>query len=148
MRKWFLLATGILTALLGGVLTVLGLSGAQHASERAAPLLALSLQLGEHLDPSDWQRHWELSSLTTAAAGGALVLGGIAIALRKRWGFLILGSTLVLTAAFPWMLKIVGMSRYPYETVGWVETLVLLTLAFVAFCGFTAVRRMAANENT
>jgi hypothetical protein len=31
-----------------------------------------------------------------ATVGGALVLGGIAIAFHKRWGFLILGSTMVL----------------------------------------------------
>ena len=145
-QNWLLRAIGLLAALLGGGLTVLGLVGAHQTPELATPLLLAGQQLGEPFDPSDWQRHWSVSTLTLAALGGGLVLGGIAIVLRKRWGFLVLGSTLLLSAAFPWTLRLAGISRYPFEKAGWVETAAMVALACSAYFGFTAARRMPADE--
>ena len=141
-------AIGTTTALLGAVLLVLGVLGAHQASERAMHHFVASLQLGQGFDPCDWQKHWYLASVTIAAIGSALALGGTLVALHRRWGLLIVGSAILLTATYPWALKVAGFNRYPYENPDWVETLVLIGLACAAFYGFIAARRTTANGKT
>jgi hypothetical protein len=102
--------------------------------------LLASMRSGGPFDLSDRRRHWYLASAVIAVGGGALVIGGVAIALRKRWGLLVVASTIVLNESSSWIAEATGFARYPYEHPKWVETLIFLLLASAALYGYFAAR--------
>jgi hypothetical protein len=64
---------------------------------------------------------------------------------RRRWGFLVFAFAAAFGALGPWILKLFGLSKYPYERVDIVETVVLLALALLAVRGFSdGARRVGA----
>ena len=137
-------AIGGATVLFGGLLVVLGIMGAFQLSDRPTKRLFASMKLGGPFDLSDWLRHWYLACATVAAGGGALVIGGVAIALRKRWGFLVVASTIVLNESSSWIAEATGYARYPYEHPHWVESTFWLLMACVALYGYLATRDRSA----
>ena len=76
-----------------------------------------------------------------AALGGTISVAGVAIMFRKRWGFLVFAFAAGFGALGPWILKLFGLSKYPYERADIVETVVLLALALLAIRGFLSGAR-------
>ena len=60
---------------------------------------------------------------------------------RRRWGFLVLAFASTLGVVGPWILKLLGLEKYPYERADVVETVILIALSFLALRGFVSASR-------
>ena len=87
-------------------------------------------------DSSTWLYHWRLWGIGIACGGGAIAIAGVALALGKRWGFLLLALVMIFAATVPWIIQGFGLTRYPYERPGSMETFVFLALALPALWGY------------
>jgi hypothetical protein len=128
---------GMAVSLLGGAVAIVGLTGIQSGPSIAA----LATELVRNPDTSAfgccaWLRHWRLWGIGIACGGSAIALAGAALALGKRWGFLLLGSILAFAAIAPWVIQALQLTKYPYERAGLTETLVYLALSLLSAWGY------------
>jgi hypothetical protein len=88
------------------------------------------------MDAADWLFRWRLSLAVVGAAGGTLLVSGLAIPRGRRWGLLTVSAAASCVAAFPWILKVTAGPRYQFETASLLETSVLLAVAAVSAGGY------------
>ena len=116
---------GVAVLLLGVALTVTGIVGIVHASSVPAAV-----------NSSAWLYHWRLWGIGIGCGGGAIAIAGVALALGRRWGFLLLALVMIFAATAPWIAQGLGLTKYPYERAGSMETFVFLALSFPALWGY------------
>jgi hypothetical protein len=88
------------------------------------------------VDAPAWLAHWRVWGLGVACAGGAIATAGVAVALNKRWGLLLLGIVLFIAAMAPWIAQWLGLTRYRFERAGMGDTLVFMAFSFLAIWGY------------
>ena len=67
--------------------------------------------------------------------GLSVASSGIALRLRRLWGFLLLAAASMVTAMFPWLLQVSGTLRFAFEVPRVGETVIC---AAVAACSIAA----------
>ena len=99
--------------------------------------LAALMRLQElEMDAADWLFRWRLSLVVVGAAGGTLLVSGLAILRGRRWGLLTVSAAALCVAAFPWILRVTAGTRYQFEAASLLETSVLLTVAAMSAGGY------------
>ena len=88
------------------------------------------------IDSSTWLHHWRLWGIGIACCGAAVAIAGAALALQRRWGFMLLALIMLLAATGPWILQGVGLASYAFERPGSTETFVFVVLSLTAFWGY------------
>ena len=116
---------GVVVLLLGVALAATGIVG--MLSGPSMPSMG---------DSSTWLYHWSLWGIGIGCGGGAVAIAGGALALGRRWGFLLLALVMIFAATAPWIIQGLGLTRYPYERAGSMETFVFLALALPALWGY------------
>jgi hypothetical protein len=96
-------------------------------------------------DASDWSLHWRASSVLIVALGVLLVAAGAALFRRRRWGFALLLCVAATVTLLPWLLYVVGFSRYAFERPTVLESAVSLAVAVAAFIAY---RRFQVSDAT
>jgi hypothetical protein len=134
------LNVGIAISVFGAALTLIGITGTLRGPSTVALADALrpSGDTGA-VDCCTWLHHWHLWGIGITGSGALLVMAGTALASRRRWGFLLLTSLLMLAAIVPWALQAFHLARYPYERPNIAETLVYVLMSAMAAWGY--VRR-------
>jgi hypothetical protein len=66
-----------------------------------------------------------------------MAVAGAAVALGKRWGFMLLASILAFAGIAPWVIQALRLTAYPYERAGVAETLVYLALSTLSAWGYS-----------
>lgn len=128
---------GIVILLLGIALMAAGIAGITHGSSMAALAdAAAHARDAAAFDSSSWLHHWRLWGIGIACCGTAIAIAGAALALQKRWGFMLLALVMALAATGPWIIQGVGLARYAFERPGSMETLVFVALSLPAFWGY------------
>jgi len=127
---------GMVFIALGATLAALGITGVIHGPSMAEFSDTLAQSRGLAFDRSTWLVHWRAWGSGLACAGAVVGFGGAALALRKRWGLLLLATVLFLSATAPWVLQWFGLVRYRFERPGSVETFVQLAFALLATWGY------------
>ena len=128
---------GIVIMLLGIAVAAAGVVGATRGPSMAAFAEALARsRASSALDSSTWLHHWRLWGIGIGCGGGAIVIAGGALALGRRWGFLLLALVMIFAATAPWIIQGLGLTRYPYERAGSMETFVFLALSLPAVWGY------------
>jgi hypothetical protein len=87
-------------------------------------------------DSSTWLYHWRLWGIGIGCGGGAIAIAGVALALGRPWGFLLLALVMIFAATGPWIIEGLGLDRYPYERAGSMETFAFLALSLPALWGY------------
>jgi hypothetical protein len=82
-----------------------------------------------------WSTRWRLSSAVLIVIGLSIASAGIALSLRRAWGFLLLATASMVTAAFPWLLQVAGTLHFAFEVPRAGET---MTCVAVTFCSVAA----------
>ena len=92
-------------------------------------------------------RHRLAGKCTTREHPGglAIAVSGAALAVGRRWGFLLLAIAMIFAATAPWIIQGLGLTRYPYERAGSMETFVFLALSLPAVWGYFRHRSRAAD---
>jgi hypothetical protein len=104
-----------------------------------------ALPAPQPFDASDWSLHWRVSSVLIVVLGVMLVAAGVALFRRRRSGFALLLCVAATTALLPWLLYIVGFSRYAFEQPTVLESAVSLAVAVTAFIAY---RRFKVSDAT
>ena len=128
---------GIVTVLLGIAVAAAGVVGIMRGPSMAALAEALARsRASSAFESSTWLHHWTLWGIGIGCGGGAIATAGAALALGRRWGFLLLGLVMIFAATAPWIIQGLGLTRYPYERAGSIETFVFLALSLPAVWGY------------
>lgn len=128
---------GIAILLLGTAVAVAGVMGTLRGPSMAALADAVAhARDSSAIDSATWLHHWRLWGIGIACGGGAVAIAGAALALGRRWGFILLAFVMFLAATVPWILQGLGLTRYPYERAGSRETFVFLALSLPAIWGY------------
>jgi hypothetical protein len=127
---------GAVVTVAGSVLFALGVRGVLDAPALALSHLTAELSRGSSLNVCAWRTRWIWWSSIVAGVGGAIGISGIAVAFRRRWGFLILAIAAALGALGPWILKVFDLAKYPYERANILETVILIAFSLLALRGF------------
>jgi len=128
---------GIAILLLGITVAAAGIVGITRGPSMAALTSAVA-HAGDSsaIDSSTWLHHWRLWGIGIACCGAAIAIAGAALALQRRWGFMLLALVMSLAATGPWIIEGLGLATYPYERPGSVETFVFVVLSLLAFWGY------------
>lgn len=128
---------GIVILLLGIALTAAGIAGITHGPSMAALANAMAHSRDSvPLDRATWLHHWRLWGIGIACCGATIAVAGAALALQKRWGFMLLAFVMALAATGPWIIQGVGLARYAFERPGSMETFVFVALSLPALWGY------------
>jgi len=127
MKTRFTGALSLLVGLAAIVLGVWGFSLTEAMTEASS---------SKPFDAQHWSLHWRTWSLLIVTLGVALLAAGSALLKRKRWGFILLALVAVLAAFIPWLLRIVGFSRYVFEQPRVTECGVFLTIGIASFFAY------------
>jgi hypothetical protein len=128
---------GIVILLLGiavGAAGIVGIMPGPSAAALADAMARSSASSG--IDSSIWLHHWRLWGIGIGCGGLAIAISGAALALGRRWGFLLLAIAMIFAATAPWIIQGLGLTRYPYERAGSMETFVFLALSLPAVWGY------------
>jgi|SRR5271167_4609639 len=137
---------GVLVVISGLALLTLGVRGIIDAPMLALSHLTSELRRGSSLDVCAWRTRWIWWCSVVAVVGGAIGIAGVAVVFQKRWGFLVLALAAALGAVGPWILRLVGLEKYPYERASVVETVILFAFSLLALRGFlSGARRIGAT---
>ena len=137
---------GVVILILGIAVAAAGIVGVMHGPSVAtlADAIARSPASSE-IDSSTWLHHWRLWGIGIGCGGMAIALSGAALAAGKPWGFLLLAIAMIFAATAPWIIQGLGLTRYPYERAGSMETFVFLALSLPAVWGYLRHRSRAAD---
>jgi hypothetical protein len=84
-------------------------------------------------DAEHWSFHWRASSLLIVVLGFALLAAGTALFKYKRSGFVLLAFVAALAALLPWVLRLVGFSRYVFEQPSALESTIFISIGIASF---------------
>lgn len=128
---------GSVILLLGIALAAAGIAGVTQGSSMAALTDAVARSRDSAaFDSSMWLHHWRLWGIGIACCGAAIGIAGAALAMQKRWGFMLLALVMAFAATGPWIIQGAGLARYAFERPGSMETFVFVALALPAFWGY------------
>jgi hypothetical protein len=128
---------GIVILLLGIAVGAAGIAGIMHGPSVAALAEAMARsRASSEIDSSTWLHHWRLWGIGIGCGGVVIAISGAALALGRRWGFLLLALAMIFAATAPWIIQGLGLTRYPYERAGSMETFVFLALSLPAVWGY------------
>jgi hypothetical protein len=128
---------GIVILLLGIAVAAAGIVGITHGPSVAALAEAMARsRASSEIDSSTWLHHWRLWGIGIGCGGVVIAISGAALALGRRWGFLLLALAMIFAATAPWIIQGLGLTRYPYERAGSMETFVFLALSLPAVWGY------------
>jgi hypothetical protein len=135
---------GIVILLLGIAVAAAGIVGIMHGPSAAAlaEAMARSRPTSE-IDSSTWLQHWRLWGIGIGCGGTAIAISGAALAAGREWGFLLLAIAMIFAATAPWIIQGLGLTRYPYERAGSMETFAFLALSLPAVWGYFRHRSRA-----
>jgi len=137
---------GIVILILGIVVAAAGIVGIMHGPSMAALANAIARSPAPSgIDSSMWLHHWRLWGIGIGCGGMAIALSGAALAAGRQWGFLLLATAMIFAATAPWIIQGLGLTRYPYERAGSMETFVFLALSLPAVWGYLRHRSRAAD---
>jgi hypothetical protein len=137
---------GIVILLLGIAVAAAGIVGIMHGPSVAALADAIARSPApSEIDSSTWLHHWRLWGVGIGCGGMAIALSGAALAAGRQWGFLLLATAMIFAATAPWIIQGLGLTRYPYERAGSMETFVFLALSLPAVWGYLRHRSRAAD---
>lgn len=91
---------------------------------------------GGILDSADFEFRWRLMASIIGLAGTALFISGVALWRRQQWGLLTISAVAIVLAAYPWVLRALGISRYGFEAPEGLDTAVLIGIAGVSAAAF------------
>ena len=132
---------GIVILLLGIAVGVAGIVGIMHGPSMAALAEAMARSpASSAIDSSTWLHHWRLWGIGIGCGGVAIAISGAALARGRQWGFLLLAIAMIFAATAPWIIQGLGLTRYPYERAGSMETFAFLALSFPAVWGYFRYR--------
>jgi hypothetical protein len=137
---------GVVLGVLGLAITGFGIYGAIRGPGSAAVFDAV-LKTFESSDfvYSAWLERWRLWGVGFACAGAAIAVGGAAVTLQRRWGFLVLAFAFFAAAIAPWILQWLQLVRFAFESPDLLETIVYSALSgFAAFGYFYRPRQTDA----
>ena len=137
---------GIVILILGIAVAAAGIVGIMHGPSMAALANAIARSPAPSgIDSSMWLHHWRLWGIGIGCGGMAIALSGGALAAGRPWGFLLLAIAMTFAATAPWIIQGLGLTRYPYERAGSMETFVFLALSLPAVWGYLRHRSRAAD---
>ena len=137
---------GIVILILGIAVAAAGIVGIMHGPSMAALANAIARSPAPSgIDSSMWLHHWRLWGIGIGCGGMAIALSGGALAAGRPWGFLLLAIAMTFAATAPWIIQGLGLTRYPYERAGSMETFVFLALSLPAIWGYFRHRSRAAD---
>lgn len=84
-----------------------------------------------------WSTRWKLSSAVLIVIGVSTASAGIALILRRAWGFLLLATASMVTAAFPWLLQTAGTLQFAFEVPRAGETLICVAVAACSVAAYS-----------
>lgn len=128
---------GIAILILGIAVAAAGIGGTLRGPAMAALADAVTHSHDPSaIDSATWLHHWRLWGVGIGCGGVAVAVAGAALSFGRRWGFLLLAVVMFLAATGPWILQGLGLTRYPYERAGSMETFVFLALSLPAIWGY------------
>lgn len=137
---------GVVILILGIAVAAAGTVGIMHGPSVAALADAIARSpASSEIDSSTWLHHWRLWGIGIGCGGMAIALSGAALAAGRPWGFLLLAIAMIFAATAPWIIQGLGLTRYPYERAGSMETFVFLALSLPAVWGYFRHRSRAAD---
>ena len=137
---------GVVILILGIAVAAAGTVGIMHGPSVAALADAVARSpASSEIDSSTWLHHWRLWGIGIGCGGMAIALSGAALAAGRPWGFLLLAMAMIFAATAPWIIQGLGLTRYPYERAGSMETFVFLALSLPAVWGYFRHRSRAAD---
>ena len=137
---------GVVILILGIAVAAAGIVGIMHGPSMAALANAIARSPAPSgIDSSMWLHHWRLWGIGIGCGGMAIALSGGALAAGRPWGFLLLAIAMTFAATAPWIIQGLGLTRYPYERAGSMETFVFLALSLPAVWGYLRHRSRAAD---
>jgi hypothetical protein len=116
---------GAIVLLVGAVIAAVAAYGWVSAP---AVTSADSVQVGGWFS-HQWSIRWRLSSAVLILIGLSTAFAGIALILRRAWGFLLLATASMVAAVFPWLLQAAGMLHFTFEVPRAGETLICVAVA-------------------
>ena len=128
---------GMLLVVLGIALALLGISGLV----RGTALSEFADTAARHFsatgfDGQTWRAHWTFWNAGVGCAGVAFVVAGAALALRRRWGLLVMAGVLFLIAVTPLVLQMLGVALFPSERPRVGDTVILLSFAAIVAASY------------
>lgn len=135
---------GILLAIFGLTIVVLGGYGLYETNSMAANLAIASHTQGVAFDPLSWASHWRISSLSLLVLGAAVAAAGVVCARKRAWGLLLLAAIALFVLATQWLLEKSGFAQYPFEAMNPWESISYVAIAVAAVFAFF-VRRNAGT---
>src|SRR5215469_14279397 len=97
---------GILVLLLGIAVAAAGIVGIMHGPSLAVLAEAMAgSRASSEIDSSTWLHHWRLWGIGIGCGGVAIATSGAALALGRRWGFLLLAGAMIFAATAPWIIQ-------------------------------------------
>ena len=137
---------GIVILILGIAVAAAGIVGIMHGPSATALANAIAgLPASSEIDGSTWLHHWRLWGIGIGCGGVAIAISGAALAGGRQWGFLLLAIAMIFAATAPWIIQGLGLTRYPYERAGSMETFVFLALSRPAVWGYLRHRSRAGD---
>ena len=127
---------GLLIALVGFAAFAFGGYGYLDTDSTAKYYAESASRQSMAFDVFDWSIHWKVYSAIFSLAGLIVFVSGVVMALRRKWGLLVLAIGLAFTAMCPWALAALGWIRYGYEKPGAGESAFFAVLALTAVLAF------------
>jgi len=80
-------------------------------------------------DAMAWEQHWRTATLTYAALGALVAVGGTLILFGFMKGALVAAAAVATGAVLPWIAQAANYSRFGFESPNAVESILLVGMA-------------------
>lgn len=87
-----------------------------------------------------WSIRWRLSSVVLIVIGLSTACAGVALGLRRAWGFLLLATASMVAAAFPWLLQVAGTLHFSFEVPRTGETMICVAVTACSVAAYFLFR--------
>jgi hypothetical protein len=136
MRVIGIILIGVAVLYLG-----IGIDGLLNAGTKGRFVATVADAFGQRIDPTDWARHWFVTSVEMAVVGGLIAIAGCGIWQRRAGALLLLAGTLAAQLVWQLVQYLIGYSKYAFEAADPVSmTLYAIAIAGAAV-GFARLRR-------
>jgi len=123
---------GVLALVVGLAAFVLSCYGLFEGPDFSRNLASWWKTQGVFLDSSHFQFRWMIAMAIYGGTGIVLGGGGVALLLGRRWGLLVISVVAIVTSVYPWILQVLGLTRYGFESAGAGDTVALIAVASAA----------------
>jgi hypothetical protein len=108
---------------------------------QTSDMVSVLPQVAPEVNAGDWALHWRVSAAVLVLAGCFGILAGLGLILRKPLALALLAAICGVWLALQFGAVLLNFSRYPFEAIDPVETILVAALALGAYLGYRGERQ-------